>query len=62
MNANEIIGESKIFKFDDCGKVRNAYARYYQNGDADIEIIDSDAPNNVYDKAWIAAEKLGLIK
>ena len=59
---NEIIGESKNFKFDDCGRVRNACARYYQNGDTDIEVLDLDALGSAYDNAWIAAEKLGLIK
>lgn len=62
MNANEIIGESKIFQFDDCGKVRNAFARYYQDGDTDIEVLDLDALGSAYDNAWIAAEKLGLIR
>jgi len=62
MNADEIIGESKIFQFDDCGEVRNAYARYYQDGDIDIEIADFDAPGSAYESAWIAAEKLGLMR
>ena len=62
MNECEIIGESKIFQFDDCEKVRNAYARYYQDGDTDIEVLDSDALGSAYDNAWITAEKLGLIK
>jgi hypothetical protein len=62
MNAKKTIGESKIFQFDDCGKTRNACARYYQNGDVDIEVTDSDALGSAYDSAWVAAEKLGLIK
>jgi hypothetical protein len=62
MNECEIIGKSKIFQFDDRGKAWNAYARYYQNGDIDIEIADFDAPGSAYDSAWIAAEKLGLMR
>jgi hypothetical protein len=62
MSESKIVKESKTFQFDYCGKAWNAYARYYQNGDIDIEIADFDAPGSAYDSAWIAAEKLGLMR
>jgi hypothetical protein len=59
--TEEPINESKQFQFEHKGHSYNAYARHYDNGDVDVEVIGDDVIAEAYDEAWDVAESLGII-
>jgi hypothetical protein len=61
--SEEVIDESKPFEFVCEGVSHNAYVRYYDNGDVDMEITSDDNPSEkAYEQAWVVAESLGLLR
>ena len=60
--TEEPVEESKPFQFDCDGILHDAYVRYYDNGDMDMEISMENPSEKSYEKAWSVAESLGLTR
>jgi len=65
MNTNqseEPIDQSEPFEFNLDGVSYNAYVRYYDNGDMDMEISTDNPTEKAYEQAWVVADSLKLTR